>query len=201
MLIATHARSGGTKFGLDLADKHNLRFVGEVSGSHLKSIGTTSFKKEIHETNCQPVLSDIDIYKAIYSHEELVVLLNTGGYLHLDRVDYVLLRENPTACCLSFIDLLLRPHSGAKIHWQAVLLYMRLMFNDMFTLITCCVEHKEDLPIIWFEDIYPAHTQNLKYFNQLPEETSLGMIELVKYFVSNSDIETKISVLQERTSY
>lgn len=199
MIIATYARTGSTKLGLDLAEKHNLKFMGEIEGSYLKSSGCENRKIETHETNFQPMLSDQEYYNAIYNHKDMVVLINRGGYLVLDKADYVVVRDNPLGCCLSFADLLMRPTKGDPLHWRSVLLYTRLMFADMISLITCAVEHPDDLPIVWFEDLYPHHKQNLKYI------THESIYDIAKTFftefIEASDIHYKLGILKEKTSY
>ena len=199
MIIATYARTGSTKFGLDLAEKHNLKFMGEIEGSYLTSSGCENRKIETHETNFQPTLSDQEYYNAIYNHKDMVVLINRGGYLVLDRADYVVLRDDPLGCCLSFADLLMRPTKGDPLHWRSVLLYTRLMFADMISLTTCAVQHPEDLPIVWFEDLYPHHKQNLKYI------THESIYDIAKtfftQFIEASDIHYKLDILKQKTSY
>ena len=171
MIITSYARTGSTKFGLDLAEKHNLRFMGEITGSHLISTGTKSHKHEIHETKFQPMLSDQEYYNAIYNNKDLVILVNRGGYLLLDKADYVVLRNDPLGCCLSFADLIMRPTSGRdSLHWRSVLFYTRLMFDDMLSLVTCAVEYPTDLPLVWF-------------FTE---------------FIEASDVQHKLDILKER---
>lgn len=196
MIIATYARTGSTKFGLDLAEKHNLKFMGEIEGSYLISSGCDNRKIETHETNFQPMLTDKEYYNAIYNHKDMVVLINRGGYLVLDKADYVVLRDDPLGCCLSFADLLMRPTKGDPLHWRNVLLYTRLMFADMISLVTCVVEYPTDLPIVWFEDLYPNHTQNLKYI------THESIYEIAKgfftEFIEASDVQDKLDILKTK---
>ena len=197
MIITSYARTGSTKFGLDLAEKHNLRFMGEITGSHLISTGTKSHKHEIHETKFQPMLSDQEYYNAIYNNKDLVILVNRGGYLLLDKADYVVLRNDPLGCCLSFADLIMRPTSGRdSLHWRSVLFYTRLMFDDMLSLVTCAVEYPTDLPLVWFEDLYPNHTQNLKYI------TDEKIYEIAKgfftEFIEASDVQDKLDILKTK---
>ena len=196
MIVATHARSGATKFCLDLAKKEKRTFIGEYAPSYLNPLYESDFssssKKLVHETGFQPYISEKAFNNLQNSND--IYMVNKSAYLIVDTADFIILRKDILQSIYSFIDLLLRPENTNKLSIDAILLYARLVFDDTLGLITRC---KDMNNILWFEDLYPNHTQNLTYFNKIYNK---GIQDYFNSIYSNSGLSIKIDNLSKNSS-
>lgn len=196
MIVATHARSGATKFCIDLAARESKKFIGEYTPSHLNPLYeselTSSSKNFVHETKFQPPISEQDFNDIEKSKD--IYMVNKAAYLILDKADFIILRKDILQSIYSFIDLLLRPSRGSGLSIDAVVLYARLVFDDTLGLVTRCEGRKD---ILWFEDLYPNHKQNLTYFNEIYNK---GIKDYFNTLYSISNLSIKMNNLSKNSS-
>ena len=196
MIVATHARSGATKFCLDLAKKEKREFIGEYTPSHLNPLYesplSSSSKSLVHETLFQPAISEKD-FNSLETSDN-IYMINKSAYLIVKNASFIIIRKDIIQSIYSFIDLLLRPENNTKLSIDAIVLYARLVFDDTLGLITRC---KDMNNILWFEDLYPNHTQNLTYLNKINNK---GIQEYFNALYSNCDLSIKIDNLSKNSS-
>ena len=137
MIVCSFARTGATRYCMDLADREGLRFAGELAPTYLEHVGggKAGIKNEIHECDSQLVLTPEKFCDGIRVHADSVWLVNKGAYLLAPDADVIILRKDLKASLMSFCNLISRlKHTptaevtlfyASSARWcNAVLLYL-----------------------------------------------------------------------------
>ncbi len=192
MIVASYARTGATKYCINLAKWLNLPFMGELASTYLKKVGggKAGIKAAIHETGFQPVLHPIDFIEGIQGDKKNIWLVNKSAYLIAPKADLIVLRRDIHAAMMSCCKVVSRVPNTPP---QVVIFYAMLMYEEAYGLITYCDGPRNHLhaPIVWFEDLYPDHRQDVTELGEY-RDFYHGQIE---QWIETSDIEEKIARL------
>jgi hypothetical protein len=156
MIIVAMARSGATKICMDLAEKNNLQFVGELTATNLYD--STRYRKDKdHETNFE-IAFDPELWTKIINRDpSLCILANHAKqYTLLKDADYVILRKNYVNCLLSFAEYRVRNVRNTPLTQEYLShfrIFIYLMLDSLVGIATYCLNN--DKKIIWYEDYFP----------------------------------------------
>ena len=194
MLVITHGRSGATKYCLDLSEKTGLPFVGEMSPANLACNPYANVKSESHETGYQPTYTDEEFYDLVFNHENKIVQVNRAAVGLLPQADVVLIRKNIKKTLMSFAKLL--SHPAASLNESQILLYCKMLFDDYLGLVTVCkiAKNKGDgINLLWFEDIYPQHQQNV----EVVSDSCPNAWAYFDFLINQTNVTDKVEQLAE----
>jgi len=189
MLVASWARTGATKIAMDLAESLGIPYIGELAPTYMHNIGggKPHIKNEIHELKTQRIYSDRQFFNALIDTRDTVYLVNKAAYFVADRAQCIVLRHNVHASMLSFCNVIARLKYPSI---ESILLYAMLMFEEAYGLATWCdFSPVADTNIIWFEDQFPNHVQNI---DALTPEHRLICDSQIDSWIRSSDITDKI---------
>jgi hypothetical protein len=149
MLVCSLPRCGATKFCLDLADKTNLEFVGEVNPIYLESYNDT--KKQIHhESNYQPTYSNTKFIETLTYPNKYIALVNTMPYLVINQADYILLRRNMYDAFLSTANFLMKCDNTIKAEY--VIQRLNMMYESLIAISLYVRLNKKE--VVWYEEYF-----------------------------------------------
>ena len=203
MIVATFPRTGATKFCVDLAKKHNMPFVGELSPMYSPEIGANGYedKKTKHEVaNCQPQPS-LQMFTKYLDTKDCIKQVNRSAYLVVDRASYILLRRDFQHCAESLIGILKRHAAVGNEQMLNIVVgtLLKEIFGEVAALTAWCVEHPER-KITWFEDYFPKYdewSENHKEKNLTPIDP--GLLQWTKYHIKQTPIQEHLDILWSRT--
>lgn len=201
MIVATFPRTGATKFCIDLAAKHNMPFIGELSPVYSPELGDNGYpdKKTKHEVpNCQPQPT-LEMFTKYMDTEDCVKQINRYAYLVVDKADYILLRRDFYHVGESLVGLLTRsglPHDGGFPAFIAIML--QEIFCETAALTAWCVEHPER-KITWFEDYFPEYDEWSEAHKERNVKIHPGWHKWLAHHIGQTPIQKHLDILWDRT--
>lgn len=202
MIVATFPRTGATKFCVDLAQKHNLPFIGELSAFYSPEVGENGYpnKKTIHEVpNCQPQPT-LKMFTKYIDSNDCVKQVNRYAYMIVDRADYILLRKDFQHCAESLIGLLMKGmRPGTENIFQIVIgTMLKEIFVETAALTAWCIEHPER-KITWFEDYFPKYDEWSENHKERGIDIPSGLVQWADYHIKQTPIQEHLNILWDRT--
>lgn len=192
MIVATFPRTGATKFCIDLAAKHDLPFIGELSPVYSPDVGMNGYpnKKENHECpNCQPQPTLRQFVKYMDSKNS-IKQINRYAYLIVDQANYILLRRDFYHVAESIVGLLYR--SGVT-HQEFIAVMLKEIFCETSALLEWCMAHPER-KITWFEDYFPEFDHKERNLTIHPE-----WHPWIEKHIAETPIQRHLDILWNRT--
>jgi hypothetical protein len=192
MLVVTHGRSGATRYCMDMSEKTGLPFVGEMSPANIESNPYAKVKSESHETGYQPTYTPDEFYDLVFDNADKIVQANRSAVGLIPYADVVLLRRDLKQSLMSFAKLL--SHPSAQCDEKQILLYCKMLFDDYLGLVTVCdvANHRgASLDLLWFEDLYPSHKQDVSIVSTSAPSAS----QFFDYLISQTNITDTVNNL------
>ena len=181
MIVVAMPRSGATRICMDLAEKNNLQFVGELTATNLHDF-TRYRKDKSHETNFE-IGFDPELWTKIINRDPSLCILanNAKQYTLLKDADYVILRKNYVNCLLSFAEYTFRGEalSQEKETMNHMRIFVYLMLDSFVGIATYCLNN--DKNIIWYEDYFPNMPTEYKVVRGHPRIMSIIDSELKRF--------------------
>lgn len=202
MIVATFPRTGATKFCVDLAKKHNLPFVGELSPMYSPEIGENGYydKKSKHEvSNCQPQPS-LEMFTKYLDTKDCVKQVNRSAYLVVDKASYILLRKDFQHCAESLVNTIhkaSRPGTE-KIFPIIIATLFKEIFGEVAALTAWCIEHPER-KITWFEDYFPKYDEWSENHKEKNVKVDPQLAKWIDYHIKQTPIQEHLNILWDRT--
>lgn len=201
MIVATFPRTGATKFCVDLAKKHNMPFVGELTPAYSPEVGANGYpdKKTKHEVpNCQPQPT-LQMFTKYMDTKDCVKQVNRYAYLVVDKADYILLRRDFYHVAESLIGVLTNHGLGREGN---IPLFMAVMVQEIFcetaALTAWCVEHPER-KITWFEDYFPKYDEWSENHKERGIDINPKWVPYLKQMIDQTPIQKHLDILWDRT--
>ena len=201
MIVATFPRTGATKFCVDLAKKHNMPFVGELTPAYSPEVGANGYpdKKTKHEVpNCQPQPT-LQMFTKYMDTKDCVKQVNRYAYLVVDKADYILLRRDFYHVAESLIGVLTSHGLGREGN---IPLFMAVMVQEIFcetaALTAWCVEHPER-KITWFEDYFPKYDEWSENHKERGVDINPKWVPYLKQMIDQTPIQEHLNILWDRT--
>ena len=162
MIVVSVPRSGGTKFCLDLSEKTNLPFFGELIIEHVDSypaklLDIGKIKRQRHEAgvNSQKEYTAEQFMTCLNKHKDHIILANTEALGLYPFADYFLLRRNPINHFKSWYCWTLKdvPEQALPI---IVPNYIKFLYKNIASILDYC--YYNGIEITWYEDLYDRET-------------------------------------------
>jgi hypothetical protein len=202
MIVATFPRTGATKFCVDLAKKHNMPFVGELSPMYIPEIGENGYwdKKTRHEVpNCQPQPT-LQMFNKYLDTKDCVKQVNRHAYLILDKADYILLRRDFQHCAESLVGIIKKMAQPGNEQILNIVIGTKLkeVFSEVAVLTAWCLDHPER-KITWFEDYFPKFDEWSENHKEKNLTIDPGLLQWIKYHIKQTPIQKNLDLLWNRT--
>ena len=146
MIVFSLPRCGATKFCLDLQEKTNLKFVGEMHPIHIEN----DRKALVHETQYQTAFTPEQFADLIHCNKDYIVLINQHPYLKIDQAEFIILRRNMKNAYLSMANFMIKMYPNIKP--TAVIHQLRIMRNDQLAIEIYLDKYPRE--VVWYEDYY-----------------------------------------------
>lgn len=191
MIVVSHPRSGATKYCQNLEKETGKTFSGELFPGYIQDLGSMQQPKAaVHETGYQPIYTRQEWLNLLELPSDKIILVNKMGAFLAPQADVVVLREDFIGSLMSMTNLLFKFHGTTQ---GGALTWTRLIIQETYGLLTYCCN--SDKKIVWFEDLYPKHTQKLK---NLDKQDQLFYKTFYMKAVSQTPIPKQIKFLRTR---
>jgi len=205
MIVVAEPRCGATKFCIDLAEKNNLDFLGEL---YLESITGLEFlthhkhpKSIAHETKTGNFFS-IETMD-LYTDEKKLFLLNQPvNTMGFDTSKFFIMRKNIRDTLLSYNNYLLTfgNINEDKINFALglALFYTQHVFKISYMITKYCKHYNKN--VLWYEDMEYCKPVNTEKLNMTPEFYKSQIYSLIDLLITNSDMEIlRKELIESRT--
>jgi hypothetical protein len=182
VIVIAAPRCGGTKFTQDLAVKHTLHYVGEVTPIYITNYLTSyrPSKDFIHELS-QSMHTEDKWIDALTNPDKYAILLNGHDIsMNLPRADFILLRRSLPNIIASWIKYLGWNEQFYKmtIDPNVKRYEVNLLVHDIYAM--CLYSLKTGKQITWYEDHFQTPdyeiTAELKQYLNIIKRTSLDKL-------------------------
>lgn len=162
MIVISTPRSGGTKFCLDLSEKLNLPYKGDLQLANTPEMGSSWHiaKAQNHETNTGGAITVNDLASTVSDYKNNIVLLNMDFVPMLPFADVYLIRKNKRNIFTSMVNYMMKIGNGT----------LPGFFNEA-TLYKRMVECKVYDEYLKQNNITPTYYED--YFNNYPHHTPI----------------------------
>jgi hypothetical protein len=189
MIVVAIPRSGATRICMDLAEKHNIKFLGEMSPRNLEN--ELRLRKDLtHETKFEIKVTPEEYCKSIERDPNYICLANyPGANLLTSDADYVVMRKNLKDCLYSWLNYVIK---GGRLNGNdgvakiEAFFMLKMLLDTAYGVITYCLHN--DKEIIWYEDYFPGMDTR---YSHIPDNwlKKLDMVCDQYHFVFNAHNE------------
>ena len=156
MIVVAIPRSGATRICMDLAERHNIKFLGEMSPRNMND--KLRLRKDLtHETRFEIKVTPEEYCKSIERDPDYIGLCNyPGSNLLTADADYVVMRKDLKNCLYSWLNYVIkggRLHSNDGVAKVEAFFMLKMVLDTAYGIITYCLHN--DKEIIWYEDYFP----------------------------------------------
>lgn len=171
MIVVAIPRSGATRICMDLAEKHNIKFLGEMSPRNMSS--QLRLRKDLtHETKFEIKVTPEEYCKSVERDPNYVYLANyPGSNLLTSDADYVVMRKDLKNSLFSWVNYVIK---GGKLTTTDIevdatarlkcFFMLDMILDNTYGIVTYCLNNAKE--IIWYEDYFPD--MDTKY-NLIPD--------------------------------
>jgi len=164
MIVVAIPRSGATRICMDLAEKHDIKFLGEMSPRNMND--KLRLRKDLtHETRFEIKVTPEEYCKSIERDPNYICLANyPGSNLLTSDADYVVMRKDLKNSLYSWLNYVIKGKGGRltdAITRMEAFFMLNMLLDTAYGIITYCLNN--DKEIIWYEDYFPGMDTRYSY--------------------------------------